>query len=72
MREKRKLINRTEAIKDTTDEETPNVSDADDVSETSDQQNEKKNNNDDDDNYEDISSTDDTSYEGTSDNNTDN
>ncbi|CAF1178976.1 unnamed protein product [Rotaria sordida] len=37
---------RLTTIKDTTDEETPNVSDADDVSETSDQQNEKKNNDD--------------------------
>ncbi|CAF2888156.1 unnamed protein product [Rotaria sp. Silwood2] len=72
MRKQRKLINRAEAIKDTTDEETPNASDADDVSETSDQQNENKNNDDDEDNYDDISSTDDTSHDGTSDNNTDN
>ncbi|CAF4364756.1 unnamed protein product [Rotaria sordida] len=54
MRKKRKLINRAEAIKDTTDEETPNVSDADDVSETSDQQNEKKNNDDESGHVEDL------------------
>ena len=75
MRKQRKLINWAEATQDTNNEETPNVSGTDDVSEISDQQNEKKNNEDDDDNdndndnYDDISSTDDTSHSETSDNN---